>query len=172
MPVAGEKKLLIGMSDILHARLQSWAKERKVSMSEAAIQGIRNMLDGMPAEAGFMEVPTEQVVVNVTKVNDPLGRAGSVVGLGPDPKVGFGLDAATFLGLGPGDKIPESGLPAKHILSVDDDEDGYYENLCNTEFGAKYIFQAMKQLGKRWNQMSWKARYEWFVEKREREAGG
>jgi len=163
---------------ILYKRIQAEVQDRqkteaKFSINDWVLEASREKLDG-----GVLQ-PQPSVTIYKERALGPTA-GGNGGARKPTP-----AELAAAYGVKLGKNIeeveprldPDSGfkapppLPPKRICSVDDDEEGYYENKCHEEFGAKYIFQAMKQLGKRWNQMTWKQRYEWFCEKREQEMG-
>ena len=100
MPISGEKKVLVGMTEILHSRLQKWSKGNAMSMSEALVEGARLLLDG-PPEVAVVESPINKVATER---------------LGPDPKVGFGASVEAFLAKIPATSVPEGpGIAPRRV---------------------------------------------------------
>lgn len=155
MPITGEKKVLVGMTEILHARLHAWAKGNAMSMSEAFVEGARLLLDGPPPNA--LGVP-------------PLTNKVAVERLGPDPKVGFGLDPAKFLAnkvsiapatLVPG-AVPQSLTGESDLQTNDDTQRAEFIRI----FGRQALEMGLKMPSFR--KAGWPQRFEIAEGKRER----
>ena len=148
MPISGEKKVLVGMTEILHSRLQKWSKGNAMSMSEALAEGARLLLDGPPevavVESHINKVATER--------------------LGPDPKIGFGASVEAFLAKIPATSVPEE--PRESLPGESEDETEWRKK-CAAKF-RREIYNIPKVHRKAWASMSWEQRYEWLADKKER----